>query len=682
MPGRKRKTNKKSRNPTHSVFTRYMLVVAVFIFWIAAIGVRLVHLQVNQHEWLRGQALEQRTYERESKMLRGTIYDRTERALAMSIKVKSLYADPMQIEDVEETAEQISKILKIDKKELIKDLRTGRENERQFVWIARKLDEEDYEKINEKLVRSDIKKYDLPKFPGLHWQEEQKRSYPYKNLAAHIIGFTNSEHLGLAGIELSQEDVLKGEIVTSVRERDRLGRVYEETEIEREPPKDVVLTISNSIQFKTEEALARGTKSARAKGGKAVVLDPQTGEILAMANYPSFDPNEYRKLDPKSFINHAIQDNYSPGSVFKLITYGAALEENLIDPGSTIDCGDGQITVGGHKFRDSHAVGPVSYTKALAQSSNVGAIKTGMLVGKDRFYKYAREFGFGEKTGIRLPAETGGILRSPERWNGDSLASMSIGYEIGVTALQSALAFATIANDGVKVQPHIIKEIRKSDGKPVTTIAPEKKRVVSPETARELRQMLRQVVLDGTARAAQLNGYTSAGKTGTAWKYDAAIKAVNRNKYVSSFVGFAPADKPRVVIAVIIDEPQGAARNGGQVAAPVFREIAEQILPELNVTPDGTLPEKPAATDEPEADNENPDLVETVLAENEDADARSEPEAREKTAAGKKNSKPDGKKKKEDRDKDGKKNKTAAAVNRKNLWGKNPRSERTGNIET
>lgn len=609
MPGRKRKTAKTRKKPTHSVFTRYMLIVAVFIFWIGAIGVRLVHLQVNQHEWLREQALEQRSYEYKSKMLRGTIYDRTERALAMSIKVKSLYADPTRIEDIEGTAARLAPILKLNKKELIRDLRSGKENERQFVWIARKLDEEVYEKINEELAVEDIKKYDLPKYPGLHWQEEQKRSYPYKTLAAHIIGFTNSEHVGLAGIELSQEEVLKGEVVSRLRERDRLGRVYDETESEREPPRDVVLTISNSIQFKTEEALARGTRRARARAGKAIVLDPKTGEILAMANFPSYDPNEYRRLEPSDFTNHVIQDNYSPGSIFKLITYGAALEEGLIDPSARIDCGEGRITVGGHTFRDSHAVGTVSYTEALAHSSNVGAIKTALLVGKDRFYRYAREFGFGERTGIRLPAETGGILRSPEKWNGDSLASMSIGYEIGVTALQSAVAFATIANDGVKVQPHIIKEIRKPDGKTVSVTEPEKERVVSAETARELREMLRQVVLDGTARTAQLNGYTSAGKTGTAWKYDPRIKAVNRDKYISSFIGFAPVDNPRVVIAVVIDEPRGALRNGGQVAAPIFREIAEQVLPELNVTPDGTIPEEAPADGEADEDNENPELV-------------------------------------------------------------------------
>lgn len=644
MPKRSRKITKK-KTSKQTVFTRYMLVVAVFIFWIGAIGVRLVHLQVNQHEWLRERALEQRSYEHKSKMLRGTIFDRNERALAMSIKVNSLYADPTEIEDVDAAARELAGILKISKKEIAADLKEGKEKNRRFVWIARKLDEEKYEEVNKILTAAknagktdektaektgeetngktvenpakENKEENKPKLKGLYWREEQKRSYPYKNLAAHIIGFTNSEHLGLAGVEMSQEEILKGEIISRLRERDRLGRVYDEEEpVEREPPKDVVLTLSSSIQFKTEEALAKGVKNSRSKSGKAIVLDPKTGEILAMANFPSYDPNEFQKLDPSEFKNKVIQDNYSPGSVFKLITYGAALEENLIAPEQTIDCGGGTITVGGHTFKDSHAVGNVSYTTAFAHSSNVGAIKTGMAVGKERFYKYARKFGFGEKTGIQLPAEAGGILRSPERWNGDSLASMSIGYEIGVTALQSAAAFATIANDGVRVQPHIIKEIRQSNGKIVSTNNPEKERIVSAETARDLRLMLREVVLEGTAKTAQLVGYTSAGKTGTAWKYDPKIKAVNRNKYVSSFIGFAPADDPRVVIAVIMDEPQGALRNGGQVAGPVFREIAEQVLPELNVKPDGTMPRDFSIDDESfdEIQDENP--VETLAAEN------------------------------------------------------------------
>ncbi len=568
-----------------------MLIVAFFIFWIGAIGVRLVHLQVSEHESFRERALNQRRDVIKSKLLRGTIFDRNDRPLAMSLKVSSLYADPAEISDVDALAKRIGMVLKQNPKNIARRINDGKKDDKRFVWIARKLDKDLVDEVNEKLAMEDINKNDLPKAEGLHWTEEQKRSYPYKTMAAQVIGFSNSDDLGQAGIEMSQEDALRGEATKTWRERDRLGRVYDEWGAEREEPKDVVLTISNSIQYKVEEALARGVQRVNAKKGKAIVLNPKTGEILAMANYPSFDPNEIQKLKPGMWNNHAIQDNYAPGSVFKLITYGAALEEKLIKPNEQVDCGNGTITIARHTFSDSHAVGRVSYTDAFAQSSNVGAIKTATKVGKEIFYKYARNFGFGSKTGIELPAETSGLLRSPNTWNGDSLASMSIGYEIGVTALQSATAFATIANDGVKIQPHIVKEIRKANGEIVSTTTPKKVQVVSTGTARNLRMMLQQVVLDGTAKRAQLNGYTSAGKTGTAWKYDADLKAVNRNKYVSSFIGFAPADNPEIVIAVVMDEPQGSQRYGGQVAAPVFKEIAEQVLPELNVVPDIRLKE-------------------------------------------------------------------------------------------
>jgi cell division protein FtsI (penicillin-binding protein 3) len=306
------------------------------------------------------------------------------------------------------------------------------------------------------------------------------------------------------------------------------------------------------------------------------------------------------------------------------VTYSAAMEEGEISPSAIVDCGNGQLTVAGHTFNDSHAVGAVTYTKAFAQSSNVGAIKTGLKLGRDDFYSYVRKFGFGSRTGIELPAETEGLLRSPASWNGDSLASMSIGYEIGVTALQTAVAFATIANDGVKVQPHILKEIRQSDGKLVSKVKPSSERVVGEATARELRKMLREVVLNGTAKKAQLNGYSSAGKTGTAWKYDPQLRRVNREKYISSFVGFAPANDPRVVIAISIDEPRGALRYGGQVAGPIFKQIAEQVLPELNVLPDGTVPDAAPFVDEL---IEEPQLVADEPADSPDPAAAEKKEA-------------------------------------------------------
>ncbi|HEV8159260.1 MAG TPA: penicillin-binding protein 2 [Pyrinomonadaceae bacterium] len=580
----------KKKNPLQTTFTRFMLIVAFFILWIGAIGVRLVHLQVNQSEWLRERAQNQRRDQLKSRMLRGTIFDRTERTLAMSVKVKSLYADPREIEDVEATAQRVADVLKIKPDGVLNDLREAKEDGKRFVWLARKLDEETVIKLNLLLETPELKKFDLPKFKGLHWREEQKRSYPYKTLAAQVVGFSNADDIGQAGIEQSQEEILRGATVKKWQDRDRLGRVYDEEDIEnREPPKDIVLTINNSIQYKVEQALEKGVKASNSKSGVAIVLDPKTGEILAMANYPTFDPNKFNEVTPEAVNNRAIQSIYSPGSIFKLITYSSAIDSNSINPNGKVDCRNGFIEVAGHRFNDPHATKVMSYNEALAVSSNVAAIKTGLGLGKEKFYAYAQKFGFGQPTGIELPAEARGQFRSPETWNGDSLASMSIGYEVGVTALQMASAYSAIANDGVKVKPHVIKEIRHSGGNPFFVTEAEKTPLVSPQTARSLRSMLREVVLKGTAKRAQLNGYTSAGKTGTAWKFNAKTKRVDAGKYVSSFIGFAPVNNPSVVIAVVMDEPKGGARDGGQVSAPVFREIAEQILPEMNIVPDANV---------------------------------------------------------------------------------------------
>ncbi|MGI8494845.1 MAG: peptidoglycan D,D-transpeptidase FtsI family protein [Pyrinomonadaceae bacterium] len=586
-----KRTTQKKHNQAQTIFSRFLFIVAFFVIWIGIIGVRLVHLQVNQSDWLRTRALSQRRDETKSKTLRGSILDRADRALAVSVNVNSLYADPAEIEDVKLTAQRLAPVLKVKPQEIAKSLQEAKDKNKRFVWLARKVDAEVEKKLNETLKDTELKKYDEPRFKGLHWRAEQKRSYPYGTLAAQIVGFSNLDDVGQAGIEQSQETSLRGAIIKSWQDRDRLGRVYDQSETEeREPPKDVVLTISHSIQYKVEEALKKGVQAANAKSGMAVVLDPKTGEILALANYPTFDPNKYTESPAENYTNKAIQNIYSPGSVFKIVTYGSALQEKLITPDGMLDCGNGTLNVAGHIFRDPHCGSQISYTDALAISSNIGAIKTGMRVGKEKFYNYARNFGFGDVTGIELPAEARGQLRPPQQWFGDSLASMSIGYEIGVTALQTASAFAIIANNGVRIRPHIIKEIRQADGKVLPATEIEKSRVVSEETARNLRRMLQKVVLKGTGKRAAINGYTSAGKTGTAWKYDPKLKKVSSDKYVASFVGMAPAENPAVVIAVVMDEPRSAARNGGDVSAPVFKEIAEQILPaDLNIAPDGGI---------------------------------------------------------------------------------------------
>lgn len=624
-----RKKNAKKRDLRQTAFTRFMLIVAVFVIWIGGISVRLVHLQVKQHNELSEKAARQRQDTKSSKLLRGTIYDRNGRVLAMSVNVKTLYADATEIVDLPRTAKTVAKLLGVNEKKLLQQLTDAKNAERRFVPLAKGLDGPAVEKINQQLDDPTIKKALSPRFTALYWREDQKRSYPNQTLAAHVVGFSNADGIGQAGIEQSQNDILYGAIIKKTQERDRLGRVYDETVFEKEPPKDVVLTLDNGIQYVAEQALEKAAVSSGAKAGMAIVIDNETGAILALANYPTFDPNILKGITADNLKNSAIQNIYSPGSVFKLITYGSALERKLITPESLIDSGSGTIEVAGHRFTDGHPVGKVSYSKAMAASSNVCAIKTSLKVGKEGFYDTVTKMGFGRRTGIELPAETGGIVRRPERWNGDSLASMSIGYEIGVSALQMATAFATIANDGVRIQPHIIKEILQPNGEVVSVAQPEKTQVVSAETASDLRKMLREVVLTGTGKRAQLNGYSSAGKTGTAWKFDEKLKRVNAAKYVSSFIGFAPADDPKITIAVVMDEPKVGGRNGGQVSAPVFQEIADQILPILEVPRDmGLVAQHDVSDDIPEtaANGDAPDSPgDSVMSEIEPAETKPVP---------------------------------------------------------
>jgi cell division protein FtsI (penicillin-binding protein 3) len=318
------------------------------------------------------------------------------------------------------------------------------------------------------------------------------------------------------------------------------------------------------------------------------VLDPHTGEILALANAPAFDPNSAGSVSPEVRSNWALQNIYEPGSTFKIIPFSAALEKGLVKPDDRIDCQMGAITVAGRVIKDHTAFGTLTTTQALEKSSNVAAIKLALRVGDDTMHEYITRFGFGSRTGIELPGETPGLLRPVRRWQPSSIGSIAIGQEIGVTPLQMAAAFGILANDGVLVAPHLVREIRTSSGAGVYRSNPEQRRVVTPETSQALRRMLEGVTLNGTAKLAQLDGYTAAGKTGTAQKIDPKTKAYSNTKHVASFVGFAPVENPAVVIIVVIDEPAGAY-HGGQVAAPVFREIAEQILPDLGIAPDTKL---------------------------------------------------------------------------------------------
>jgi cell division protein FtsI (penicillin-binding protein 3) len=420
---------------------------------------------------------------------------------------------------------------------------------------------------------------------GVHTKKEQKRFYPNGSLAANVLGFVGLDGSGLAGIEQTFNEKIVGEPGKLFLEKDSRGRAYESTEIPGRPGQTIILTIDQSIQYQAEAALTNAVAQSGAKAGTAIVLDPHTGEILALANAPTFDPNDVGASRPEARANWALQNIYEPGSTFKVVAFSAAIEKGLAKPTDHIDCQMGSITVAKRLIHDHHPFGNLTLADALAKSSNVAAIKLGLRVGDPTMYDYITRFGFGSRTGIELPGETVGLVNPLKRWRPSSIGSIAIGQEVGVTPLQMVAAFGALANDGIRIAPHLIREIRTEAGATAYRPTSEQHRVISKETATALRGMLEGVTLNGTAKKAQLDGYSAAGKTGTAQKIDAKTKTYSKTKFVGSFVGFAPANNPAVVIIVVIDEPTGAY-HGGDVAAPVFRQIAEQILPEMGVIPD------------------------------------------------------------------------------------------------
>lgn len=543
------------------------------------VGARLVYLQVWQHERWTQIARAQHEDRSGEHAQRGQILDRRGRELARNVPVESFFANPLEIHDIEATSQRLASVLGVNTVALSQRLRDARTANRRFVWLARKLDEAQARSVRALSIK------------GVYALPESRRIYPNGAVAAHVLGFTGLDDDGLAGVERFHNASLIGEEGRTFADVDARRQAYESDQIGARDGQSVVLTIDATIQHLTEQALGRAVAQSRARSGTAIVLEPHTGEILALANAPAFDPNRAARLTPaERAANQALQNIYEPGSTFKIVAFSAALEERLARPDERIDCQMGAITVAGRRIRDHTAFGTLTMTEALARSSNVAAIKLGLRVGDARMYDYITRFGFGARTGVELPGETAGLLRPVARWQPSSIGSIAIGQEIGVTPLQMAAAFGTIANDGVRVRPHLVREIRDSEGAVLRRTIPENRRVVSAETAQVLRGMLEMVTLrGGTATRAQLDGYTAAGKTGTAQKIDPRTRAYSSTKFVASFVGFAPATNPSIVIVVVIDEP-GGAYHGGEVAAPVFREIAETVLPYLNTVPDQPSP--------------------------------------------------------------------------------------------
>ncbi len=552
---------------------RAIFVSLGLLLWMAAIGARLVQLQIHQHDDLAARARNQQMSSIDTAPTRGQVLDRQGRELARSLDTESFFADPSEIVNTDDTARKISAVTSQDRADLGRKLAEAKDANKRFIWITRRLDIQVASKL------------DALELPGVYSRKELKRFYPNDSLAAHVLGFVGTDEVGLSGVEQYYNEKIRGEGGKVYLEHDRDQRSFESFEVRPRPGQTIVLTIDQLIQYRTEQALKDAVKRTHAKSGSAIVMDPRTGEILALANAPTFNPNQPAADPPEARANGALQNIYEPGSTFKIVAYSAAIEKGLVTPDDKIDCQNGSITVAGRLVHDGHPYGVLTVADALAKSSNVGAIKLGLMVGNDSMYDFMKRLGFGSRTGIDLAGESPGILRPVARWQPASMGSLAIGQEVGVTPLQMASAYSVLANNGSWIKPHIVRELRNPDGTVAFQTKVEARKALKAETCAALRTMMEGVTLHGTAKKAQIEGYTAAGKTGTAQKIDPKTHAYSATKFIGSFVGFAPVSNPAVVIIVVIDEPEGAY-HGGDVAAPVFREIAEQVLPEMSVVPD------------------------------------------------------------------------------------------------
>ncbi len=585
---------------------------AILAVWGLGICIRLTYLQIFRYGSFAERAQHQQQRTAELSPRRGIIYDRAGRELAMSISVDSVFAVPSEIPNLASTVSLISHITKSDPRELLAKCKASKS----FCWLARKADADIADRIRSLNLR------------GIYFQKESKRFYPKRELAAQILGYVGMDDHGLSGIERQYEDELQGKPGTMIISVDAHKKWFSSVEKQPEPGQSVVLTIDEQIQYIAERELAAQMERTHGEAGTVVVENPHTGEILALANYPTFNPNLSREITPQRLKDHAVSDIYEPGSTFKLVTIAAALEEKITRPTEVFDCQMGSIVVNGMRIHDDEKWGNLTVAEILAHSSEVGAIKIGLRLGDDRFYKYIRGFGFGQQTGIELPGETRGITKPVSRWSKVSIAAISTGQEIGVSPLQLAAMVSTIANDGVRLPPHIVAAATEPQQSPqaVAFHPGEGTRVISPTTAAEMKQMMQGVVLVGTGRKAILEGYSSAGKTGTAQKVDPITHAYSRTKYIASFAGFAPINDPSIVVAVIIDSPVGP-HHGADVSAPVFQRISQQVLEYLHTPHDIELPPNRQVllaarhVNEQDIAEGSPDhLGEPVVAENESSD--------------------------------------------------------------
>jgi cell division protein FtsI/penicillin-binding protein 2 len=558
-------------SPSPGKNSRLYLLGGMLLFWCLAICARLVYLQIFCYGSFAKQAEHQQQREIPLSAKRGVIYDRAGHELAMSVLVDSAFAVPTEVKDLPTAVSLITRITGEDRNVVLADCR----NHKTFCWVARKADDETIERIKSLNLQ------------GIHFQKEPKRFYPARDLAAQVVGTVGMEDSGQSGIEHEFDDELRGRAGKMNITVDARRQWFSDVEKLPEPGENLVLTIDKNIQYVAEKELDQAIHDTQAIAGTVIVENPHTGEILALANRPTFNPNLRKQITPAALTDRAVSYAYEPGSTFKLVTISAALEEKLTNPNEVFDCQMGSIVYNGMRIRDSRPHGLLPVWGVLAESSDVGSIKIALRLGEDRFYKYIRAFGFGQQTGIELPGETRGMTKPVSRWSKVSIAAISMGQEIGISAIQLAGLISTFANDGVWIAPRILTGTVEPQGslQTVSFHPGPSHRVISSYTAAEMRSMMQKVVLEGTGRKAILEGYTSAGKTGTGQKVDPATGAYSKTKYIASFAGFAPLNNPQIVVVVILDSAVGL-HQGGQVSAPVFHRVTQQVLEYLHTPHD------------------------------------------------------------------------------------------------
>ena len=555
-----------------TVRARLMVCAVGLAVWTAAIEARLVYLQVIEQADLSARAARQQMRTHKPPAKRGEIVDRKGRLLAYSVDADTIAAVPSEIDNPADVAAKICNVLDNCNTERRQAMASSLSRAGSFAYVARQI------------TLDEARRVKALELPGLTLLKESRRFYPNSELAAHVIGYVGLDNVGLGGIESAYDSQIRGTAGKVLIQTDNKRRaVFSRVERPATAGAGIELTIDQYLQFVAERELRVGVEANRAQGGTAIVMDPNTGEILALANWPTFNPNAYSRVQDEARRNRAIQTLYEPGSTFKIVTASAALERQVITPESMVDTSPGSITFPGRKpIYDTHRYGLLNFTDVIVKSSNVGAIKVGLKVGPDVLTQYVTKFGFGQTIAPDFKGETAGIVWSADRLDASALASVSMGYQVGVTPMQMATAVSSIANGGHFLQPRVVRAFIK-DGRRIEVPHKEMRRTIEPDTAATMTAIMEQVVERGTAKAAQIEGYTIAGKTGT------AAKLVNGNyqksDYNASFVGFAPSRKPALTILVVIDSPHGHGYTGGAVAAPIFKRIAEASLTYLGVGP-------------------------------------------------------------------------------------------------